>query len=225
MVAEIVHLDPGLRRDDGLAESMPSRTRSLLEPFALAAITLPLAVQFHLPTLWFFAPFLVITLTRRDYERYGLTWRGCGSLRFHLLVCASIFGPYLLGHYLFARVFLGREFHFAVAPDFGQRVLEQMLFIGLSEEFFFRGYAQTELNDFFGRPFRFLGVQWGWGLIVAAGLFGVCHLIDGDFTRLRTAFFGLFVGWLRERTQSIAVPAAYHGVANLLYDIMQRSLR
>jgi di/tricarboxylate transporter len=100
-----------------------------------------------LPTLWFFAPFVVITLTRRDYAHYGLTLHGCGSLRFHVLVCLCIFAPYLIGHYLFGRVVLGREFHFTLAPDFGQRVLEQMLFIGLSEEFFFRVYAQTELNQ------------------------------------------------------------------------------
>lgn len=198
---------------------------SLVEPIVLAAVTLPLAVYFRLPTLWFFAPFLVATLARRDYAEYGLTLRGCGSLRFHLLVCLCIFGPYLVGHYLFGRVVLGREFHFTLPPDFGQRVLEQMLFIGLSEEFFFRGYCQTEFNRYFGRPFRFIGAPWGWGLIWASVLFGVCHLVDGDFTRMRTAFFGLFAGWLRERTQSIAVPAAYHGVSNLLYDVMQRSLR
>lgn len=204
---------------------MVRRASLLIEPCILLVIALPLAVKFHLPTLWFFIPFVVITLTQRDYAQYGLTLRGCETLRFHLCVCLAIFAPYLLGHYAFARIVLGREFHFTVPPDFGQCVLEQMLFIGLSEEFFFRGYAQTQFNRFFGRPFQFLGAQWGWGLILAAVLFGVCHLIDGDLSRLRTAFFGIFVGWLRERTQSIAVPAAYHGVSNLLYEVMQRSLR
>jgi membrane protease YdiL (CAAX protease family) len=37
-------------------------------------------------------------------------------------------------------------------------------------------------------------------------------------------FFGLFAGWLRERTDTIAVPAAYHGVANILYETMARSM-
>jgi membrane protease YdiL (CAAX protease family) len=41
---------------------------------------------------------------------------------------------------------------------------------------------------------------------------------------MRVAFFGLFAGWLRERTGTIAVPAAYHGVANLLYEFMARSM-
>ena len=38
------------------------------------------------------------------------------------------------------------------------------------------------------------------------------------------AAVGLFAGWLRERTGTIAVPAAYHGFANLLYDFMARSM-
>jgi membrane protease YdiL (CAAX protease family) len=203
---------------------MDRRIGPLVEPLVLLAITLPLAVTFHLPTLWFFTPFVLITVLRRDAAQYGVTLQGCGTFRFHLAVCALVFGPYLLGHYGFGRIVLGRVFHPTLPPDFGQRVIEQMLFIGLSEEFFFRGYAQTQFNRYFGRPYRFLGAQWGWGLILAAILFGVCHVIDGDVTRLRTVFFGLFVGWLRERTQSIGVPAAYHGVSNLLYDFMQRSL-
>jgi membrane protease YdiL (CAAX protease family) len=60
------------------------------------------------------------------------------------------------------------------------------------------------------------------GLICA--LFGLCHIIDGNLARMKVAFFGLFAGWLRERSPSIAVPATYHGIANILYDFLQRSL-
>ena len=74
-------------------------------------------------------------------------------------------------------------------------------------------------------PYRFLGARCGWGLILAAILFGLCHIVTGDLTRLRVVFFGLFAGWLRERTDTIAVPAAYHGFANLLYEFMARSMR
>jgi len=42
--------------------------------------------------------------------------------------------------------------------------------------------------------------------------------------RMQVAFFGLFVGWLRERTETIAVPAAYHGFANVLYITLAHSL-
>ena len=196
-----------------------------VEALIVLALTLPLAVGLRAPSLWFVVPFAVITLTRRPYEDYGLTLQTPGSPRFHAAVCLIVFGLYALGHYAFARWVFGYEFHPTVGPDLAGRIVDQMLVIGLSEEFFFRGYLQTELNRVLGRPYRFLGARWGWGVIAAALLFGLCHLVYGDFTRLRTAFFGLFVGWLRERTGTIAVPAAYHGFANLLYDFMQRSMR
>jgi membrane protease YdiL (CAAX protease family) len=201
------------------------RPTPAIEAILLLAVTLPLAVYLRLPTLWFFAPFVVLTAARRPYEDYGLSLRQPGSLAFHLKVCLVVYGSYLLAHYVFGRLVLQRDFQATLAPDFLMRVVEQLLFIGLSEEFFFRGYLQTQLNRWLGRPYRFLGASWGPGLIIAAVLFGLCHLVDGDVTRLRVIVFGLFAGWLRERTGTILVPAAYHGASNLLYDFMQRSLR
>lgn len=210
---------------------MPASTTTLrraapaVEALLLLAVTLPLAVYLHLPTLWLLVPFVVITAARRPYHDYGLSLRRPGSLAFHLKVCLLVYGSYLLAHYGFGRLVLQRGFEPTLAPDLGVRVLDQLLIIGLSEEFFFRGYLQTQLNRWLGRPYRFLGANWGPGLVIAAVLFGVCHLVDGDATRLRVIAFGLFAGWLRERTDTILVPAAYHGVSNLLYDFMQRSLR
>jgi membrane protease YdiL (CAAX protease family) len=202
-----------------------SRVLPALEALAVLAITLPMAVAFGMAALWFVIPFAVITLTGRAYEDYGLTWRNFGSLGFHLRVCAVVYGLYGLAHYLFGRLYLGLHFEPTLAPDLPQRAFEQILIIGLSEEFFFRGYLQTQLNKTFERRHRFLGASWGWGLVLAALLFGLCHVVHGDLGRFRTFFFGLFAGWLRERTDSIAVPAAYHGFSNLLYDFFQRSLR
>jgi membrane protease YdiL (CAAX protease family) len=198
--------------------------RHLIEPIALMLVTLALAVTLRLPTLWFVIPFLWISFRGWPYEKFGITIRNLGKPLFHLSVSLVVFGSYALLHYAFAHLFLGRTFHPTLAPDFLDLVIAQIVIIGLSEEFFFRGYLQTELNDYFGKPFRFLGASFGWGLIAAALLFGLCHLVHGDLSRIRVAFFGLFAGWLRERTDSIAVPATYHGVANLLYDFMQRSM-
>lgn len=209
---------PGIPHD--LAPRAP-----VAEALALLALTLPLAVALRLPTLWFVAPFALITLTKRPYEPYGLTWRDPGSIAFHLRVSLLVFGGYALAHYAFAHWVLGLRFAPALPPDLPRLLLDQLVVIGLSEEFFFRAYLQTHLNLRFGKPFRFLGARWGAGLPIAALLFGVCHLVDGDVTRLRVVFFGLFAGWLWERTGTIAVPAAYHGFANLLYEFMQRSLR
>ena len=194
------------------------------EALVAMVATLPLAIWLRVPTLWFLVPFAIITLTRRPYETYGLTWRDPGSLRFHLATATVIFGGYALLHYAFARTVLGLHFEATLPPNPVETAFAQLFVVGLSEEFFFRGYLQTQLNAAYGRPRRLLGAPWGRGLVYAALLFGLCHIVTGDLTRMRVAFFGLFAGWLRERTGTIAVPAAYHGVANLLYEFMARSM-
>ena len=82
------------------------RSLPVLETFVLLVVTLPLAVVFHLPTLWFVIPFVVITARGRNYEDYGLTWRNPGTWRFHAVVILLVFGTYLAGHYLFGRLVL-----------------------------------------------------------------------------------------------------------------------
>ncbi|HSQ00657.1 MAG TPA: CPBP family intramembrane glutamic endopeptidase [Candidatus Dormibacteraeota bacterium] len=196
----------------------------MTEAIIAMVVTLPVAIWSGWPTMWFLVPFAIITLTRRPYDVYGLIRGDLGSVRFHVITCAVIFGGYALLHYAFARVVLGLHFVPTLAPDFLQAAFFQFVAVGLSEELFFRGYLQTHLNAVYGRPYRFLGTPWGRGLIYASILFGLCHIVTGDISRLRVAFFGLFAGWLRERTGTIAVPAAYHGFANLLYDFMARSM-
>jgi hypothetical protein len=200
------------------------RPGPIVEVLVLTALTLPLALALRFPTLWFVAPFLWITFTGQHYERYGLTFAGLGSPRFHLLVGLVVLGLYGAGHLAVGHWLFGLEFHPTLRPNFVDFAFGQIFIIGLSEEFFFRGFAQTRLNHAFGRPYRFLGARWGWGLVAAALLFGLCHIVDGNLTRMKVAFFGLFAGWLRERSPSIAVPAVYHGLSNILYDFLQRSL-
>lgn len=202
----------------------PAAVGSVGEALLAMAITLPLAIWLRLPTLWFLVPFAIITLARRPYEAYGLTWHHLGRPRFHLVTATVVFGGYALLHYAYARLALGLHFDATLPPDLLSRAFAQIVVVGLSEELFFRGYLQTHLNAAYGRPYRFLGAAWGKGLVYAALLFGLCHIVTGDLGRMRVAFFGLFAGWLRERTGSIAVPAVYHGVANLLWEFMWRSM-
>jgi membrane protease YdiL (CAAX protease family) len=201
------------------------RPGPVAEALLALAVTLPFAIGLSLPTLWFLVPFTIITVTGRPYEDYGLTWRNPGSPAFHAVTSLVIFGGYALLHYAFARIALDRHFELTLPPDLLDTIVTQFIVIGLSEEFFFRGYLQTHLNRRFERRFELFGARFGWGLILAALLFGLCHIVTGDLTRMRTMFFGLFAGWLRERTDTIAVPAAYHGFANVLYEIMARSMR
>jgi uncharacterized protein len=96
----------------------------------------------------------------------------------------------------------------------------------VGEEMFFRGYVQSRLNQSFGRPYTLFGVRYGAGLLGAALLFAVIHVLNPadyfaavyrfDWRHGLTTATTLYFGFLRERTGGIAAPALVHGCTNLL---------
>jgi len=102
-------------------------------------------------------------------------------------------------------------------------VVWQFVFSGFGEEIFLRGYVQSRLNQAFGRPWTFFGVQCGPGLVIAALLFGLLHAFNlynpaaGQYTlawgwALFTVFSGLFFGLIREKTGSLLGCGLAHGL-------------
>jgi CAAX protease family protein len=111
----------------------------------------------------------------------------------------------------------------AQGPRPGQAFLSLIyyyLFVGLAEEGFFRGYMQSRLNQAFGQPFRFFGVSWGWGLVIASLAFAAWHIVwnpanlAGWLHGLWTFFAGLIFGYVREKSRGVLAPALLHGVLN-----------
>jgi membrane protease YdiL (CAAX protease family) len=187
-------------------------------------VTYALAVGLGLPTLWLLVPLVVITVARRPFTDYGLTWRSGVGVGFHVIIVATVFVPYVVGHYAWAHWWRGAAFHFRLPPDLAVTVLDQVLLVGLPEEFFFRGYLQTQCDLVWRRPYRLFGAHWGRGLVVAALAFAACHVPTGGPGRLIVFFPGLFYGWLRARTGTVVVPTLYHAASNLLMQIMLESL-
>ncbi|NGP89656.1 CPBP family intramembrane glutamic endopeptidase [Fodinibius halophilus] len=97
-------------------------------------------------------------------------------------------------------------------------VIVALVFIGFMEELFFRGYMQPRLNMAFGKPFHLLGLQFGWGIIITASLFGLIHVISPGANPMEwawgfwTFFAGLAFGVVREKAGSFLAPAAVHGI-------------
>lgn len=98
---------------------------------------------------------------------------------------------------------------------------------GFGEEIFFRGYIQSRVNQAYGRPYHFMGVDFGLGLIVSSLFFGFIHVLNTvdyfhgrwDFAWwwfLPTFVSGLFYGFLREKTGSIVAGAVHHGLVDVL---------
>lgn len=102
-------------------------------------------------------------------------------------------------------------------------VIWQFVLSGFGEEFIYRGYFQSRLNQAFGRPMCLFGIQFGPGLIIASLLFGLLHAFNLSISTIGfssldwdAAFFsamgGLFFGVIREKTGTLLAPAIAHGL-------------
>jgi membrane protease YdiL (CAAX protease family) len=92
---------------------------------------------------------------------------------------------------------------FAVATD--------IIFIGLLEELIYRGYIQKRINEL--TKYKFVGV------LIAAALFGLSHIINGAWIQVGFAFLigGLF-GFCREYLKNCSLLSVVlaHGVYDAL---------
>jgi membrane protease YdiL (CAAX protease family) len=111
-------------------------------------------------------------------------------------------------------------------------VVWQFVFSGFGEEFVFRGYYQSRLNQAFGRPMRLLGIQFGAGLIIASLLFGLLHAFGTykpaiGFSTLSwgwaawTFVAGLFFGVIREKTGTLVAPGIAHGLPDAVGEALK----
>ncbi len=97
------------------------------------------------------------------------------------------------------------------------RAIYLLVFVGCLEEFFFRGYLQSRLNDAFGRPFRLARVELGAGLFLSAALFGLLHPLTSTTGlpwpwALWTGAGGLLFAYLREKSGSVVASSVAHGL-------------
>ncbi len=96
-----------------------------------------------------------------------------------------------------------------------------VFFVAIPEEFFYRGYFQTRLNQVFPRRWRVLGTSVGPGLLIACGFFAFGHsLVTLRWWHFATFFPGLLFGWLRERSGSTLPGALFHAWCNVTVSLL-----
>jgi membrane protease YdiL (CAAX protease family) len=92
-----------------------------------------------------------------------------------------------------------------------------LFFVAIPEEFFYRGYVQTRLNELLPRRFLIAGVPFGHGLWIAALFFAFGHsLVEFQWWHFATFFPGLLFGLLRERSGGVITGAFLHAACNVI---------
>lgn len=139
-----------------------------------------------------------------------------------ILIVALLLIPILLGLWM-------RKLSVVVIST----IVWQFLLSGFGEEFAFRGYFQSRLNQAFGRPMRLFGIQCGVGVIVASLLFGLLHAFGSydpavGFASLHWSVMigntlaGFFLGIIRERTGTLLAPGIAHGLPDAIGEPMMK---
>ncbi len=138
------------------------------------------------------------------------------------MACLIILSVYLIGYYIYATEFHNKSFSPIMQGSLALLTVNMFLFVGLPEEFFFRGYLQSELNYIFGKKFNFLSVKFGPGLFITAIIFTLSHIfVQMDWSKASLIFISLILGWLREKSGSILASAGFHTLANVAHACSQ----
>lgn len=202
--------------------------RFFLEPlFVLAVILLALKLaQIFFPPAWvgllaplllLYVPVLLSWRAQQPFDfvdrSYAQFLKGFGAFA---LMTLLVFPPYVaVAHYWMLKIFHFQSFRAASWLTFGKPWFYQLLVVALPEEFFFRGYFQSRLNQYFKPRWRFLGISFGWGLILTALIFAFAHsVIQLKWWHFSIFFPGLLFGYLKERTGSITAPVLFHAFSN-----------
>ena len=104
---------------------------------------------------------------------------------------------------------------------YGTLIAYHVFFVAIPEEFFYRGYFQTRLNEVFPRKFVLFGIPFGHGLWIAALFFAFGHsVVTVRWWHFFTFFPGLAFGLLRERTGTVIAGALFHAFCNVAVGLM-----
>jgi uncharacterized protein len=154
-----------------------------------------------------------------DVRRLART--GAGAAAWALLFIAVIFPPFWLGYRIYWHPH--GPFTFRVPPSIFDEVAGQLVVIALPEEAFFRGFLQTSLDRAWPPRWRIFGADLGPGLLVAAAIFAVGHLLTIRHpARLAVFFPALLFGWLRARTGGVGASVLFHAACNLFSAALMR---
>ncbi|MEE2691654.1 MAG: CPBP family glutamic-type intramembrane protease [Pseudomonadota bacterium] len=149
---------------------------------------------------------------------------GPAAVGFTLRQNAGSVVPALIVMALLVGLSVGAELIARDGTDTGlERLLYQATMPGFDEEPMMRGVALVLMNEAFGRNWRVLGAEMGWGGLLLTLLFGLIHGLfyqDGAFAFngvavAITGVIGFGLLYIRERTGSLLLPIVAHNVVNV----------
>jgi membrane protease YdiL (CAAX protease family) len=133
------------------------------------------------------------------------------------LICGVVEGGLeSTGWFSFVNICAEVDFGFRVTTSIFTLIAFQVFFVAIPEEFFYRGYVQTRLNEVLPKDRSFWGVRYGASIWLTAIFFAFGHsLVAFQWWHFAIFFPGLLFGLLREKTGGVLAPAFFHAACNV----------
>lgn len=104
-------------------------------------------------------------------------------------------------------------------------IVYNIAIVAFFEELFFRGYLFDRFEEASRQVFTGDRITFWVPVTATAFLFGAAHVaLDLDPARISVFFPALLFGWLRARTGSLVAPILSHATANVVFDMLIRSV-
>jgi len=124
--------------------------------------------------------------------------------------------PWLVGYHLYQSLLFGLSPGERWPDELLTVIAYQVFFVAIPEEFFYRGYFQTRLNEVLPRRWLIFGVPIGWGAVIANLFFAFGHsLVQVQWWHFATFFPGVVFAWLREKSGGVTAGALFHATCNI----------
>lgn len=201
---------------------------------AQRSLGLPEVVLAAVPVLFMYAPVWLCQWRGVDSDDYPLAlppirdsvW--AQALRWNLGIVSVILLPWIAGYHLYQTVGLcsvARGLGLPCVPHeylgiWPSSILKligyHLFFVAIPEEFFYRGYLQSRLDEVLGRPWTVFGARLGWGWIATCAIFAAGHsIVQFQWWHFAIFFPSLAFGWLRARTGHAVAGALFHAWCNV----------
>jgi membrane protease YdiL (CAAX protease family) len=208
-----------------------------------SALALPDAVLAIIPFIFIYAPVGLCWLRGVDSYKYPLyvpgfrdTTAWLGALKSSMKWFLILLVPWVLGYHLwmtfgcgvvegmlestgwfsFVNICSDVDFGFRLTSSIFTLIAFQVFFVAIPEEFFYRGYVQTRLNEVLPRKSTVMGIRCGMGLWLTAIFFAFGHSLVGvQWWHFAIFFPGILFGLLREKTGGVLAPAFLHAACNV----------
>ena len=143
------------------------------------------------------------------------------ALRLNLVVGSIVIIPWLFCYHGYQTFFFDSSPGRGIRPDVLVIVLYHLFYVAIPEEFFYRGYFQTRLNEVFPKNKMIFGVPMGWGAVIATLFFAFGHsLVSLQWWHFATFFPGMVFAWMREKTGGVISGAFFHALCNIAVALM-----